>query len=233
MVPGGHHRPVSAPRPGPPVDVVASPPHGPPLRHRLVPHRLRAHRRVRRRREVGDPRDRTARGHHRSHARHRRRSTCAAGGLALARCIPYVASGIVLGVVDPGVATQPCRRRHRGRRRARPCWSVPTTGCSRPPWRSSGGAERAVVAHQRRLPAAGARPDLRRPRRVRPGRRAPLPTASISTELGEPVDLDLLTPARRAAHPREGDAVDRRGALGRPLRQRAAQHRSRRDRRAR
>ncbi len=44
-----------------------------------------------------------------------------AGGLALARCIPYVASGIVDRHRRPGRRDAPCRRRHRGRRRARAC----------------------------------------------------------------------------------------------------------------
>ena len=52
-----------------------------------------------------------------------------AGSLALARAIPYVADGVVLAVVDPGVGTT--ARRSPSRSPAAPAsWSGPTTGCS-------------------------------------------------------------------------------------------------------
>ena len=79
-----------------------------------------------------------------------------AGSLALARCIPYVASGIVIAVVDPGVATD----------RAAVAVEVargegvligPDNGLLAPAVALAGGAERAVsltnAAYQ--LPAPG------------------------------------------------------------------------------
>jgi len=128
-----------------------------------------------------------------------------AGALALARCIPYVASGIVIAVVDPGVATG----------RAAVAIEVaggegvligPDNGLLAPAVALAGGAERAVsltnVAYQ--LPAPG---------RTFAGRDVFGPAAAHLAngvelaDLGEPVDVDLLTPATVPLTRREGDAV--------------------------
>ncbi len=79
-----------------------------------------------------------------------------AGALALARCIPYVATGIVVAVVDPGVATQ----------RAAVAIEVakgegvligPDNGLLAPAVALTGGAERAVALTNPafQLPAPG------------------------------------------------------------------------------
>ena len=89
-----------------------------------------------------------------------------AGSLALARSISYVASGVVLAVVDPGVATlAPCdrgrggrRRRHARRTRQRTARTRRRTGRWR---RASGRVDRQPVA------PAVTRCDLRWTRRVR------------------------------------------------------------------
>jgi len=115
-----------------------------------------------------------------------------AGSLALARSIGYVASGVVLAVVDPGVAT------------ARRAIAVevaggegiligPDNGLLAPAVAIAGGAERAIeltsVAHQ--LPSAGA---------TFAGRDIFAPAAAHLCngvdllELGDAVDADLLLP---------------------------------------
>ncbi|MGB0112768.1 MAG: SAM-dependent chlorinase/fluorinase [Ilumatobacteraceae bacterium] len=115
-----------------------------------------------------------------------------AGSLALARSIGYVASGVVLAVVDPGVATS---------RRAIAVEVAggegvligPDNGLLAPAVAIAGGAERAVeltsLAHQ--LPAPGA---------TFAGRDIFAPAAAHLCngvdllELGDVVDADLLLP---------------------------------------
>ena len=128
-----------------------------------------------------------------------------AGALALARCIPYVATGIVMAVVDPGVATS----------RAAVAIEVatgegvligPDNGLLAPAVALTGGAERAVAltnpAYQ--LPAPG---------RTFAGRDVFAPAAAHLAngvdliELGEPLDVDLLTPAVVPLTRQDGDAV--------------------------
>ena len=148
-----------------------------------------------------------------------------AGGLALARCIPYVASGIVVAVVDPGVATD----------RVAVAIEVaqgegvligPDNGLLAPAVALTGGAERAVVLDEPRVPAAGTRPHVRRSRRVRSRRCAPRerrrPHGSRRAPRPRPPHA-----RGRAADPCRGRRGRRRGALGRSVRQRAAERRSR------
>ena len=115
-----------------------------------------------------------------------------AGSLALARSISYVAAGVVLAVVDPGVAT------------ARRAIAVevaggegvlvgPDNGLLAPAVALAGGAERAVELNNAdwHLPSIGA---------TFAGRDVFAPIAAQLcngvdlTELGEPVDADLLLP---------------------------------------
>ena len=96
-----------------------------------------------------------------------------AGSLALARCIGYLSSGVVLAVVDPGVATD---RRAVAIEVAGGAGVVigPDNGLLAPAVAMAGGAERACQlanpAYQ--LEAAGA--TFAGSRRVRPGRRTRL-----------------------------------------------------------
>ena len=115
-----------------------------------------------------------------------------AGALALARCIPYVATGLVIAIVDPGVATD----------RAAVAIEVaggegvllgPDNGLLAPAVALAGGAGRAVAltnpAYQ--LPAPGptfAGRDVFAPAA------AHLANGVDLTELGVAVDPDLLRP---------------------------------------
>ena len=94
----------------------------------------------------------------------------------------------------------------------------------------SGGRHRGRRADQPRLPAAGARADLRRPRRVRPRRRPPLPRRAARRARARRSTRCRCCPASLPAHPRGGRRPRRRGAVGRPLRQLPAQRRPRRGR---
>ena len=152
-----------------------------------------------------------------------------AGGLALARCIPYVASGIVVAVVDPGVATD----------RAAVAIEVaqgegvligPDNGLLAPAVALTGGAERAVALTnpEYQLPAPGrtfAGRDVFAPGRRAPGERR-RPHGPRHAPRPRPPHA-----RGRAADPCRGRRGRRRGALGRSVRQRAAERRSRRDRR--
>ncbi len=128
-----------------------------------------------------------------------------AGALALARCIPYVASGIVLAVVDPGVATD----------RAAVAIEVasgegvligPDNGLLAPAVALAGGAERAVslTNAEYQLPAPG---------RTFAGRDVFAPAAAHVAngvdlmDLGAPLDPDLLTPAVVPLTRLEGEVV--------------------------
>lgn len=128
-----------------------------------------------------------------------------AGSLALARSISYVASGVVLAVVDPGVAT------------ARRAIAVevaggegvlvgPDNGLLAPAVALAGGAERAVELTDTRwhLPSPGA---------TFAGRDVFAPVAAQLcngidlTELGEPIDADLLLPGVVALPQADADTV--------------------------
>ncbi|MGE0138418.1 MAG: S-adenosyl-l-methionine hydroxide adenosyltransferase family protein [Ilumatobacteraceae bacterium] len=115
-----------------------------------------------------------------------------AGSLALARAIPYVASGIVLAVVDPGVGT------------ARRAVAIevgggegvlvgPDNGLLAPAVAIAGGAERAVVLTNESYQLAAPGPTFA-------GRDVFAPAAAHLCngvdlfELGEPVDPDVLVP---------------------------------------
>ncbi len=126
------------------------------------------------------------------------------GGLALARCIGYVPRGVVLAVVDPGVATS---------RRAVAIEVAggegvlvgPDNGLLAPAVAMAGGAERAVVLTNTefQLEAAGA---------TFAGRDVFAPAAAHLCngvelfELGDPIDPGLLLPAT-VPLPREEDGA--------------------------
>ncbi len=116
-----------------------------------------------------------------------------AGGLALARCIQYVPSGVVLAVVDPGVGTD---------RRAVAVEVAggegvivgPDNGLLAPAVAMAGGADRAVVLTDVAYHLAGAGATFA-------GRDVYAPVAAHLclgvdlAELGEPIDSGLLLPA--------------------------------------
>lgn len=115
-----------------------------------------------------------------------------AGSLALARCISYVASGVVVAVVDPGV----------GSARRGVAIEVadgegvlvgPDNGLLAPAVAMAGGAQRAVALTnpEYRLPAPGATFDGRD---VFGPAAAHLCNGVDLAELGDPVDADLLVP---------------------------------------
>jgi len=128
-----------------------------------------------------------------------------AGSLALARCIGYVPSGVVLAVVDPGVATT---------RRAVAVEVAggdgvlvgPDNGLLAPAVAMAGGADRAVELTNReyQLEAAGA---------TFAGRDVFAPAAAHLCngvelyELGDPVDPSLLLPATIPLPRDDGDSV--------------------------
>ncbi len=128
-----------------------------------------------------------------------------AGGLALARCIQYVAPGVVLAVVDPGVGTD---------RRAIAVEVAggegvlvgPDNGLLAPAVAMAGGADRAVALTdpEYHLPAPGA---------TFAGRDVFAPAAAHLcngvdlAELGEAVDPAGLLPGVLPLSRREGDAV--------------------------
>ena len=110
---------------------------------------------------------------------------------------------------------------------AKACSSAPTTGCSRRPSAMAGGAGRAVELTNARLPPARAGRHVRRPRRLRSGRRPTSATASTWPSSASAVDPGSLLPRHRPAAAGGRRRARRRGAVGRPLRQRAAQRRPR------
>ena len=134
-----------------------------------------------------------------------RPSTCEPDRSRSARSISYVASGVVLAVVDPGVAT------------ARRAIAVevaggegvlvgPDNGLLAPAVALAGGAERAVELHHTRwhLPSPGA---------TFAGRDVFAPVAAQLcngvdlTELGESIDADLLLPGVVALPQADADTV--------------------------
>jgi S-adenosyl-L-methionine hydrolase (adenosine-forming) len=128
-----------------------------------------------------------------------------AGSLALARSISYVAAGVVLAIVDPGVATN---------RRAIAVEVAggegvlvgPDNGLLAPAVALAGGAERAVELTDTRwhLPSPGA---------TFAGRDVFAPVAAQLcngvdlTELGETIDADLLLPGVVALPQADDDTV--------------------------
>ena len=216
---GGWHRPSS--RPG-----VGSASVGRSLRHGVVPHRLRPRRRVRRRRQVGAsatwPRTSTV-----IDLTHGIRPFDVRGGsLALARAISYVAEGVVLAVVDPGVGTS---RRAVAIEVAGGAGVLvgPDNGLLAPGRRDRRRRRAGRRAHEPRPPPPGAGRDVRRPRRVRPGRRPPLqrrrPRRAGPARRSRPADAGHGPAATRGVR-----RDPHRGAVGRPVRQLPAQRRPRR-----
>lgn len=128
-----------------------------------------------------------------------------AGSLALARCIGYVPSGVVLGIVDPGVATT---RRAVAIEVAGGAGVVigPDNGLLAPAVAMAGGAERAVELTnlEYQLGAAGA---------TFAGRDIFAPAAAHVcngvdiAELGPEVDPSLLLPATVPLPREDGDAL--------------------------
>ena len=141
-------------------------------------------------RPLGDPRDRTARQGDRS-THGVAPFDVRAGSLALARSISYVASGVVLAVVDPEwrrlAGQSPSRSPE-----VRVCSSGPTTVCC-PAVALAGGAERAVELSDTswHLPSPGA---TFAGRDVFAPAAAQLCNGVDLTDLGESIDADLLLP---------------------------------------
>lgn len=128
-----------------------------------------------------------------------------AGALALARCIGYVPSGVVLGIVDPGVATD---RRAVAIEVAGGAGVVigPDNGLLAPAVAMAGGAERAVELTNTdyQLDAAGA---------TFAGRDIFAPAAAYVcngvdlAELGTEIDPSVLLPGTVPLPREEGDSV--------------------------
>ena len=95
----------------------------------------------------------------------------------------------------------------------------------------AGGAERAVELTNPDVPPRRARRDVRRPRRLRPGRRPPVQRRRPRRARRPRSTPTLLLPGIVPLPRDEGDGLARRGAVGRPLRQLPAQRRPRRARR--
>ena len=153
-----------------------------------------------------------------------------AGGLALARSAPYLCPGVVLAVVDPGVGTD----------RAGIAVEVgdgasvlvgPDNGLLAPAVAMCGGPTAIVELTNAELPArdrsAPPSPGATSSHRPPPT----CATASPLTDLGTAIEPTSLHPGPVAGEPTRGRRADRRGAVGRPLRQRPAQRRCRRHRR--
>ncbi len=150
------------------------------------------------------------------------------GGLALARSAQYLVPGVVLAVVDPGVGT-PRRAIAIEVGEGQSVLVGPDNGLLAPAVAMVGGADRARRARQRRAAPACARPDVRRPRRVRAGRRPSLQRRR-PRRVGRRRRPGHADARPHADHARGGRWHRRRGAVGRPVRQRAAQRRPRGDR---
>ena len=145
-----------------------------------------------------------------------------AGALTLWRAAPWLAPGVILAVVDPGVGTGPPGRRHRGGRRRR----------------RAGRPRQRTAPPRRHLPRSPHRRRGAAPRRRLPGGAPPSPGGTSSprprADLATGADLDRLGPPHRPGRPgrrrrcpspygRPGRRAAGRGAVGRPLRQRPAQ----------
>ncbi len=176
--------------------------------------------------KLGDPRPCTARPRHRPHPRHRALRRARRDRWPSPAASATSPSGVVLAVVDPGVGTS---------RRAIAVEVAdgegvlvgPDNGLLAPAVALAGGAERAVELTDARchLPSPGA---------TFAGRDVFAPVAAHLcngvdlTELGESIDADLLLPGVVRAAAGRRRHRDRRGAVGRPLRQLPAERRSRR-----
>ena len=198
-------------------------PDGSPLRHRLVPVRLRP-RRVRRRR-TGDPPARSAPPSSTSPTASS--PTTSVPPAHLARSVQYLAPGVIMAVVDPGVGT------HRrpiavevGNGRA--VFIGPDNGLLAPAVGLLGGATRAVVAQRRRAPARCAWHLSTDAYVFAPGPPSQATGCRSPTRRGgrhRPLFPGILPISWSRTGPWS------RGCSGRPLRQRAAQRRPRRARR--
>ena len=170
-----------------------------------------------------------ARGGHRHHPRHpapRRRGPAASRSRAApSTCRP----GVVLAVVDPGVAPPGGRSPSRSATSRRRCSSGPTTACWRRPSAWSAGAGRAVSLTNADYQLAAPGPTFAG-RDVFAPAAAHLCAGVDLAELGELIDAGTLQPGLLPLTRHEDAAVDGRGAVDRPLRQRPAQRRSRRGR---
>ncbi len=128
-----------------------------------------------------------------------------AGSLALARAVPYVPAGVILGVVDPGVGTD---------RRAvvievaggDGVFVGPDNGLLAPAVAMAGGAERCVVLTntQYHLEAPGA---TFAGRDVFASAAAHLCNGVDLSELGEPIEAELLLPGIVPLPRDEGDTI--------------------------
>ena len=180
--------------------------------------------------QVGHPLDRPRRRASSTSPTTSRPTTSGPGGLALARSVQYLAPGVVLAVVDPGVGTD--------RRAVAVEVGDGAVGPRRPRQRPAGAGGRDG---RRRRPGRRRSPTpsttCRRPAPTFAGRDVFAPAAAHLcagvdlAELGELIDPVTLLPGVAAAHRRRGRRPRRRGAVGRPLRQRPAQRRPRRARR--
>ncbi len=128
-----------------------------------------------------------------------------AGGLALVRSVQYLAPGVILAVVDPGVGTE---------RRAvavevaggEGIFVGPDNGLLAAAVAMTGGAQRAVELTDPDLPPRRAGADLRRPRHLRSSRGPPLQRGR--PDRPRPVRRPDLAPARHP--PTQRDDRDRR-----------------------
>ncbi len=148
-----------------------------------------------------------------------------AGALALVRAVQYLPEGVVLAIVDPGVGTD------------RRCIAVevengffvgPDNGLLAPAVAMADGARRVDLAREHRLPAAGAGSDLRGSRRD--GARGRAPRRGRGARRPRPRDRSRVPDAGAvaAAARRRGRHDRRRGVVGRPFRQPAAEREPRR-----
>ena len=155
-----------------------------------------------------------------------------AGSLALARSMQYLAPGVVLAVVDPGVgSTRRAVAVEVGGDDGTTAFLVgPDNGLLAPAVAMVGGARRAVSLTNDDYHLAAPGPTFA-------GRDVMAPAAAHLCAgleldlLGEPVDPLSLLPGHHAPQPPGGRSHGGRGPLDRPLRQRPAQRRPRRDRR--
>ena len=200
------------------VDVAADVAPWPALRHDLLPVRLRHCRRVRRRGQVGDPLDRARRRPWSTSPTTSRPTTSAPARSPWPAASSTSCPGVVLAVVDPGVGTD--RRAVAIEVGDGESYLVgPDNGLLAPAVAMVGGATAAVELDQPRVPAPAPGPDLRRPRRVRPGRRPPVP--GVAARRARATGRPGHAAARRRCpltRDEDGDLVGR-GPVGRPLRQ--------------
>ena len=202
---------------------------GPALRHDLLPLRLRHHRRVRRRGEVGHPLDRA-----RSvtviditHDIPPYDVRAGAPGAGPERPVPLPRRRAGRG--RPRRRHRPPGGRRRGRRRRSRSSSGPTTGCW--PRRSAwSAAPPRPWSSPTPSTGCGARADLRRARRLRPGRRPPVRRRARSRRSGPASIPATLRPRPPAAAAATRTAPSWPRCCGSTASATPAQRRSRRDR---